>query len=485
MFRSKFLRAVGIVSILNILAMMFGFLRELTIGYTYGTSYQADSIITAFTIPNFLYVVLGGAVNTAFISIYSKMDDAKKSHFTQSVYTYLLIFSTGITILFMLFPTFWMNLFFRGMSPEALDLTAKLFVVTAPATLFLVVSMLFSGLHNTHGNYRLTTFTSLIFNVVYVMIGVLLTPFLAEYSYAFGASLGAFTLLFILLYRAKKQKLAPLKPKLISMPEHRNLFKLALPIILGGATMQFYLIIQRIFAAGLDEGAIAAINYTSKITQVPRSVIMASVTTIIYPMLAKAAGDEDFKKMDNAYKQGFRMLSILLIPATVFLYIYAKEIIVFIFEYGNFDAESTRITYPLLQVFALSVFSLSLNTYITRFYYALESMLLPNIFNIVSVFGINILIIMLFIDKFGSAAIAYGTVISALFNMLILIAFAKTKFGFIVCNWQQFGKLILYTIIAVGVIFAVALLPIQSVFFSLLVGGLVTLALIGIGLKAV
>src|SRR5699024_10325002 len=168
MFQSKLFKAVGAVTILNILAMFFGFLRELTIGYTYGTSYQADSIITAFTIPNFLFVVIGGAINTASISVYSKMNDTRKWDFTQSVYTILLIISSVITIVFMLFPRFWMNLFFGGMSPEALDLTAKLFVVTAPATLFLVVAMLLSGLHNVHGNYRFTTFASLLFNAIYV-----------------------------------------------------------------------------------------------------------------------------------------------------------------------------------------------------------------------------------------------------------------------------------------------------------------------------
>lgn len=485
MFHSKIFKAVGIVSILNILAMIFGFLRELTIGYTYGTSYQADSIITAFTIPNFLYVVVGGAVNTAFISIYSKMDESKRWDFTQSVYTFLLIISTIITVLSMLFPKFWIDLFFSGMSAETLDLTAKLFIVTAPATLFLVVSMLFSGLHNTHGNYRLTTFAALIFNAIYVMIGVVLTPILAEYSYALGASLGAFSLLFLLVIRMKKEKIASLKPTFLKMPEHKSLFKLALPIILGGATMQFYLIIQRIFAAGLDEGAIAAINYTSKITQVPRSVIMASVTTIIYPMLAKAAGNNDFQKIDNAYKQGFRMLSILLIPATVFLYVYAEQIIVIIFEHGHFDTDSTQMTFPLLQVFALSIFALSLNTYITRFYYALENMFLPNLFNIISVFGINIIVILLFIDQMGATAIAYGTVISAIFNMILLIIFAKRRFNFAVCSWMGFWKIVLFTALSIITIPLIATIPIQSTFISVFFGGLVTLVLIGIGLKKV
>lgn len=485
MLRSRFFKIVGAVSVLNMLAMVFGFVREITIGYIYGTSYQADSIITAFTIPNFLYVVIGGSINTAFISAYSKIEDAKKRDFAQSVYTIVMVISIVITIFFMLFPTFWMELFFSGISPEALKLTSNLFMVTAPATFFLVVSMLLFGLNNVHGSYHFTAFTSLIFNAGYVIVGLVLTPVLSEYSYALGASVGAFAMFALLVYSVKRQDLVPLKPDVIKMPELKKLLYLALPIMLGGATMQFYQIIQRIFASGLDEGAISAINYTSKITQVPRGVLMASVTIVIYPMLARAAGAKDFAKIDSAYKQGFRMLTVLLLPATVFLFIYAKDLITFVFEYGNFSSESTHLTYPLLQIFAVSIFSLSLNTYITRFYYAFENMLMPNLLNIISVFGVNIGIILLLIDKIGAAAIAYGTVISAVFNMLLLILFAKVKFGLAICNGKLFMKIVLFTVIAIMVISAVALLPINSVFLSLLAGGLVTSLLIGFGLKVI
>lgn len=485
MLGSRFLKIVGVVSILNMLGMTFGFVREITIGYIYGTSYQADSIITAFTIPNFLYVVIGGSINTAFISAYSKMDKTRRWDFAQSVYTILMVISAVITVFFLMFPRFWMELFFGGMSPEALDLTTKLFVVTAPATFFLVVSMLLSGLNNIHGNYRFTAFATVVFNAVYVVIGLALTPILSEYSYALGASLGAFSILLLLAYKLKKQQLTSLKPKITKMPELKKLLYLALPIILGGATMHFYQIIQRIFAAGLDEGAISAVNYTSKITQLPRGVLMASVTAVIYPMLAKAAGDGDFDKIESAYKQGFRMMTVLLLPASVFLFVYAEDLIRLVFEYGNFGSNSTNITYPLLQVFAISVFSLSLNTYITRFFYAFENMLLPNLFNIISVFGVNIIIILLFIDEFGAAAIAYGTVISAVFNMLLLIMFAKVKFNLAICNWSLFVKITAFTMVTIITISAIALLPISSVVLSLLTGGLLTGLLIGVGLKFV
>src|SRR5699024_2871339 len=102
-----------------------------------------------------------------FISVYSKLNTSSGNAFVQTLMTYLSLFIGAITILFMIFPTFWMDLFFSGMSEEGLELTSNLFLVTAPATLFLVLSMVLSGLHNVYENFQLSSFSSLLFNGTY------------------------------------------------------------------------------------------------------------------------------------------------------------------------------------------------------------------------------------------------------------------------------------------------------------------------------
>ncbi|WP_090867306.1 murein biosynthesis integral membrane protein MurJ [Oceanobacillus limi] len=483
MFKSRFIKILGAITIINIIARLFGFAREIGIGYQYGTSFQADSIITAFTIPNFLYTVIGGAITTAFISIYSKLSNPLRNDFVQTIYTSLSLIVGSLTIMFLIFPEFWMRLFFSGMSEEALSLTTNLFLWTAPATFFLVLSMLFSGLHNVHENYRLTSISSVVFNGIYLLIGFGLTPLLMEYSYALGATLGAVFMFILLVYQSRKQRLAPLQFKIVRLAETKRFLKLAMPLIFGGATIQFYLIIQRIYAANLSDGAIAAINYASKMTQLPQAVLMTSVTTIVYPLLAKAAGEGDFFKLDQAFKKGFRLLTLILLPASVFIFIYAKEIISIIFQYGNFTEDSTNATYPLLQLFSISIFSLALNTYITRFFYALESTLLPNIINIVSVFGVNIFVINLFIDRFGVSAIALGTVLSTIINMLFLILFARIKLNLVLSNWKYVAIISVFVLFSVSIIWLSSIVMVGSLFLSLLFGGVITLFLVAGGLK--
>lgn len=482
--KSRFFKIVGTITIINIIARLFGFAREVIIGYQYGTSYRADSIISAFTLPNFLYIVLGGAVTTAFISVYSKMGRERQKDFGQTIFSYLFVIIGIITFIFILFPEFWMGLIFSGMSEEALSLTSKLFIWTAPSTLFLVLSIGLSGLHNVHENYHVSTFSTFIFNGVYLVIGVGLTPLVMEYSYALGATTGSIFMFGLLIYYIKKQQLLPLQFKIARLPETKRFMKLIIPLLFGGATIQFYFLIQRMYAAELADGAIAAINYSSKMTQFPQAVLMTSVTTIIYPMLTKAAGEGDFPKISRAYQEGFRMLTLILIPASMFVFAYAEEIITFIFQYGHFGAESTKATYPLLQVFSLAIVSLALNTYITRFFYALENTWLPTILNVLSVFGINILVISIFLDEWGSLAIAFGTVISAFVNMLLLIFFAKVNLKLVISKWGYILKMLGFIMIVFALLWLTTLIPV-GIFISLLIGGLVTLGLVLGGLRLI
>lgn len=485
MVQSRFLKILGAVAVINIVARLLGFAREVIIGYQYGTSYHADSIITAFTIPNFIYIVIGGAVTTAFISVYSKLSDSIKNDFVQTIFTILSIVIGIISILFMVLSEFWIELFFSGMSGEAITLTSNLFLWMAPATFFLAVSMGLSGLHNVHENYRLSTVSTLVFNGMFLIVGVGLTPWMMEYSYALGATLGSMFMFMILLYNIKKQRIMPLRFKLVKLPETKRFIKLALPLIFGGATIQFYFIIQRIYAANLEGGAISALNYASKMTQFPQAVLMTSVTTIIYPILAKAVGEGDFSKLSNAYKKGFRMLTLLLVPASLFIFFYAKEIITIIFEYGDFGPDSTNRTYPLLQLFSLSVFSFALNMYVTRFFYAMENTVLPIVLNVISVFGVNIIVISLFLDELGGSAIALGTVVGTAINMILLLIFAKVKLGLVVSSWTYMLKLVIFVVLATGFVWGTSFVAIDSILVSLIIGGAMTLLLILGGLKIV
>ncbi|WP_456277615.1 murein biosynthesis integral membrane protein MurJ [Bacillus sp. AK128] len=443
MSKRNIIKIIGIVTLLNLASRLFGFVREMIISYHYGTSFKADSVVIAFTIPNFIYIVLGGAITTAFISIFNKIENENvKKQFKELIFTYSFVGTALLMTIFMLFSNQAIILFFPGLSPDQQSLTASLFLVIIPSILFLVMSMFLSGLQNVNGQYYRSSLATLVFNLLVVVIAVLLNPYLDTFSYSVGGVVGAFFMFGMLVYYVwKEQQLQfTLRWKIKQLHLVKRFLKVGIPILLGGATLQFYFLVHRIFASQLDEGFVSALNYSSKLVQLPQVILMTAVTTVIYPLLAKKNPKTELDAISSIYSRGMKQLFLFIVPTSVFAFFYAEEITTLIFEYGSFTKESTVMTAGLLKIFVIGMFAHAANLFVTRFFYAMERSVFPVLSGVIAVFGVNILIILSFMDLLGASAIAWGTTISAFFQLLLLVMAGNYMLGMPVVTKRGLGK---------------------------------------------
>jgi len=423
---SKFIKIIGAVAVINILARLIGFAREMVIGNQYGTSRVADAIATAYTIPNFLYLVIGGGLTTAFISVYHSTS-ADKALFIRKSFTTVLAFISVITVLAFVFAEPFLRIVFFKLSNAEIAAVYPLFLWMMPSTIFLVLSTWMSGLLNLHDRFHLSSVAILVYNAAFLVIGAVLTYSIGPISYGVGAFVSAVLMVVFLYVGIKRSNLSSLKPSFGMTDDIKRVWVIALPILLGGASLQFYAIIQRVAATGLSEGAISAINYASKLSGFPQAVMMTAVTTVIYPMLSRKEGEGDTETIRSLYKKGMLYLAALIVPATIIAYFFADPIVRLVFGHGEFGGKSIAITVPIFKAFSLSMFFLAANTYVTRFYYAKGNSIAPVIFSLISVLGINIAVIYAFVDSLGAVAIAYGTVISSAANFIMLWLYAQIK----------------------------------------------------------
>jgi putative peptidoglycan lipid II flippase len=459
--RKRIFQVIGVVTIINILSRLFGFFREVVIGYHFGTSSLADSVILAYTIPNFLYMVLGGAITTAYISIYNKItNDLHKQQFHEIIFTYLFTFTSILTVFFMAFPEQTIRFFFAGLHPSEIKTTSELFMFMAPSIIFLIFSMWLSGILNIQNKFYSSSLATLANNVGFVAIAVILYPMINVYAYGLGAVLGAAVMVTILLYYLKKDGHLHFQFR-FTITENQYIFrmlKITLPILLGGATLQFYFFIHRMFASQIQDGYVAALNYASKLVQLPQTILMTAVTTVIYPLLAKKAADKDYKGISQIYFKGLQMLIIFIVPISIFVYLYAQEIVKIIFEYGSFTSQSTEMTAGMLKIFVIGMFAHAANLFVTRFFYALEKSMMPVVSGIVAVFGVNVLIIVLFIKEYGASAIAWGTTIGSLFQFVVLSVAAVFRLALKADIRKTAMKLCIFIVMLVIVMYTVQLI---------------------------
>lgn len=427
---NRFFKIVGAVAIINIVARLFGFLREMVIGFQYGTKYVSDSIFTAYTIPNFLYLALGGAFATAVISIYTR-EKTDKALFVKQSFTIVLITATILTAILLFFAEPMLRLFYNGneeMPEELLVLAKQLYYWMMPSSIFLVLSSWYSSLLNVNDKFHLSSFAILVYNATFLVIAVGLSLAIGPLGYGVSAVLSAAIMVLFLALGYRKLQTYPVGISFKHNLATKQLWLMVLPMIIGGASIQIYALLQRLFASGLSEGAISSVNFASRLMQFPQSILITAVTTVIYPILSRKEAENDSASIRILYSKGLHYLLLLLFPVTVYSYFYAENLIQVVFEYRNFDAESTAITAPILAIFVLAMYFLAANMYITRFYYAKGDSLMPVIFSLINVLGINILIMVLYVDEFGPAAIAWGTLISAIINYIMLVIYAYFKY---------------------------------------------------------
>lgn len=425
----KMLKIIGSVAIISILAKLLGFYREIMITNQYGATTTADAITQAYTIPNFIYLVVGGGLTTAFISVYHSTKSDKDLYVRKSLATVLMA-AVSITVILIILVDPILKLFFDNRSAEDFALVRNLYLWMMPSSIILVLATWMSGLLNITGKYYLSSIAIFLYNAAFLGLAVFLTSYFGPESYGIGALLGALLMGGFLYTGLRKSKLYSLKPSFGMSKDIKKLWVIALPILFGGASLQFYILIHRIVSGQFEAGITTAVNIASKSTSLPQAILMTAVTTVIYPLLSKKEGEGDTETIRVLYKKGMLYLVGLLVPATVVAYIFAEPLVSLVFEREKFTRESVLLTVPIFRAFSLSMFFLAANTYITRFYYAKGNSIVPVIFSIISVLGINIAVIYLMMSSFGASSIAYGTVISAAANFLMLVIYARVRWNF-------------------------------------------------------
>ncbi len=423
---SRLMKIIGTVAIINILARLLSFVREMAIAKQYGTNYEADAIVAAYTIPNFIYLVVGGAFTTAFISVYH-VTKTNSTAYVKRIFTLVGSLAIAVTVLSLFFTTPLMRLMVNSEVEGSLALTRQLFYWMMPSTIFLILSTWLSGLLNVHNQFRSSSTGIFIYNLLFLLLAVVGAYWIGPVAYGIAALLAAIGMAFYLWREAKREASFRIAFSFGWNEDIRSVLIIALPILFGGATMQFYFVIHRIVAAQLEEGVVSAVNYASKLTSFPQAIMMTAVTTVIYPMLSKKVSEGAHGEVNRLYKKGLLYLFALLIPATVFAYFLAEPLVKLVFASGNFAQHSLQLTVPLFQYFALSMFFLAANTFITRFYYAKGNSIIPVIFSLLTVFGVNLGVIYWTIEQWGALSIALGTVASAVANFVLLMVYYEWK----------------------------------------------------------
>lgn len=425
-------KTVIILMVLTIISKFIGFFRDIILAYFYGASGISDAYIIALTVPSVIFGIIAKGISTGYIPMYSRIEEKNGSrqaiYYTNNLINTLLLLCTFIILAGFIFAEAIVKVFASGFEGEVLE-TAVLFTrITIVGIYFTILIRILSGYLNYKKYFAVPNLLGIPMSLI-VILSIYLSYQLGVVEILAYGYVAALLVQFLILMFFSYKKSYRYKPVFNLKDEHiRNMFVLAIPVILGSAVDQVNKLVDRTLASQISTGGISALNYATTLNGFVHSVFVTSIATVMYPSISKMASRGNIKGLKHSISQALIGAAVLIIPATAGSLIFAEPIVQLLFGRGAFDAEAVAMTSNAFFYYSIGMIGLGWRVILSKAFYSMQDTRTPMI-NAAIAMAMNIVLNIILSRYLGLGGLALATSISGIFVTVLLIYNLRKKIG--------------------------------------------------------
>ncbi len=440
-----------------VISRILGFVRDMIISYQFGQGMYTDAYNAAFSIPDFVYMILvGGAFSAAFVptfSSYIAKNREKEAWLVASITLNVVCLAMIILLsLAFIFTPQLLSLIVHDFDAVTMALTIKLTRIMFFQVVFMALAGICSGILQSYKIFGPTAYGGVIYNLGIILIGGIFSGVIEKYfpgygiaAFSIGVVVGAFGNFLIQAVSLRTVGI-DYSPSLdIKNPGFTKIIGLMIPVLIGLSANELSLFVNQYLASGLERGLLSAWKMASRFMQLPISIFAISIAMTLFPVLTREAATNRIDDFRRDYSQGLRTIFFICIPCSVLLAVLGVPFIRLLFQSGEFTPENTANTAFALNFFVIGIFAQGGIHLSSRAFYACQNTKIPVL---MAVCGIIVNIILSFILvgplQHGGLALAYS--IGGIVNLLLLMYFLRRRLGRI--DGQRILKSTLMTLFA-------------------------------------
>jgi putative peptidoglycan lipid II flippase len=328
-----------------------------------------DAFLVAYQIPNTLRRFFAeGAFSQAFVPVVSEYR-SKKSHdevrdLVDSTAGTLATVLTAVTALGVILAPLLIVVLAPGFGSEGnqKEIAAQMLRWTFPYLLFVSLTALAGGALNSYGRYGIPAFTSTALNVTAIVFAVWIAPRTRtpEVTLAIGIFIAG-------VIQLGMQIPSLLKLGLLRRPRFnwrhegvQRIVRLMGPAIIGSSMGQISVLLSSSIATLLATGSVAWLYYADRLVEFPLGVFSIALATVILPNLSKQHAEKSSAHFSATMDWALRLLMLIVVPASVALFVLAGPLTVAIFHYGEFSRDDAHMTRLALMAYSFALLGWSL-----------------------------------------------------------------------------------------------------------------------------
>ncbi len=396
--QTKSISSASLILAISYLASAFlGLVRDRLLAGTFGAGSELDIYYAAFTVPDFVALILiFGAISAAVIPIFSSylMKDKEEAwRYVSRLFNVFLGFLIIVCVILIIFTPALISLIAPGFSGQKRELAVLLMRIMFLSPIVLGASNLISGVLQVFHRFLVTALAPVMYNIG-IIIGIFFfVPKFGLPGLAWGVVLGGVLHLAIQLpafffsgfkYKASFNYKDPGVVKTI---------KLMVPRSLGLGAGQLNTVATTAIASTLLSGSIAVFNLANNLSSILVNAVAVSVSTASFPSMSMAFLKEEANGYSGEFLKKFsgifRQIIFLVVPLSLLILILRAQIVRVVLGAGRFSWEDTRLTTACLGILSLNLIAQALILFLSKTFYAAHNTKIPAIISGITV-GLNI-----------------------------------------------------------------------------------------------
>ncbi len=379
------LKNISLVSVGIMISRILGYFRDMLVANVFGAGFYADAFYAAFRIPNLFRRLFGeSSLNAAFVPVLSeylqKEQKQKTEEFISIVTTVMIVFLFFITILGIIFSFPLTKLITWGFDSKKLFLTSRLLQIMFPYMIFICLAALGLSVLNCLKIFFVPAMSSSSLSISEIIFILLVSYSLPEEKRILGLAIsvvlgGVLQLMINFSMLNSRYKIRLNFKKFfyyLKIPDVKRIYILFIPVVIGFSIDQINALVDTLCASFLKEGSITALYYSNRLMQLPLALFAISTTTVVLPQMSKEVVNKNYEELKRTIIYSIKSIIFFILPASLGLIVFGKQIIKVLFEHGRFDSYATLLTYSCLAFYSLGLLFFSTTKIFTSIFYALK-----------------------------------------------------------------------------------------------------------------
>jgi putative peptidoglycan lipid II flippase len=211
-------------------------------------------------------------------------------------------------------------------------------------------------------------------------------------------------------------------------PAIRQIGLLMIPALIGTAVYQINVLIDTMFATALAVGSVSYLYYADRLMEFPLGIFVIAIGTAALPSFSSLVAQGKTKEFKETVSFAFRLSSFICIPAMIGLIFLKTPILNLLFQRGEFDYLSTKMTARALLYYSIGLWAIGGVRVLAPAFYSLQDTKTPLKIGLICL-GANVVLICIFVYPLQHAGLALATSLSSMLNLFLLYRKLNHRLG--------------------------------------------------------